>query len=52
MHVTAEIRGATLKVGDAFLWQDGRLSALDHPEVRRVAEKYPDRPGLEAGSWV
>jgi len=51
MHVTAEIHGATLQVGDRFLWQEGRLSALDHPRVLEIAEKYPDRPGIEAGLW-
>jgi len=51
MHVTAEVRGATLKVGDNFVWNDGRLSALDHPEVKRVAAKYPDRPGLDPKAW-
>ncbi len=51
MHVTAEIRGATLKVGDKFLWKDGRPSALDHPKVAEIAKKYPDRPGLQADLW-
>ena len=51
MHVTAEVRGATLKVGDSFVWNEGRLSALEHPEVKRVAAKYPDRPGLDPRAW-
>jgi hypothetical protein len=51
MHVTAEVRGATLKIGDNYLWKDGRLTALDHPAVAAVAKKYPDRPGLDADRW-
>jgi hypothetical protein len=51
MHVTAEIRGATLKVGEKYLWKDGRPSALDHPKVAEIAKKYPDRPGLQADAW-
>jgi hypothetical protein len=46
LHVTAELRGATLHVGDHVIYDSGRLTALDHPEVRAVAERYPDRPGL------
>jgi leucyl aminopeptidase (aminopeptidase T) len=51
MHVTAEIRGATLQVGDKYLWKDGRLTALDHPAVKAIAAKYPGRPGLDADLW-
>lgn len=51
MHVTAEIRGATLRVGDEYLWKDGRPSALDHPAVEAVARTYPDRPGLDHSLW-
>lgn len=51
MHVTAEVRGATLKVGDNYVWRDGRLSALDHPAVAEVAARYPGRPGLRTELW-
>jgi hypothetical protein len=46
LHVTAELRGATLKVGDHVIYDRGRLTALDHPEVQAVAGRYPDRPSL------
>lgn len=46
LHVTAELRGATLQVGAQVVYDRGGLTALDHPEVRAVAARYPDRPGL------
>jgi len=51
LHATAEVRGATLKVGDNYVWVDGRPTALDHPKVAEVAKKYPGRPGLDASLW-
>lgn len=47
MHCTGDIRQPTLKVGDAFVYIKGHLTALDNPVVKAVAEKYPGRPGLE-----
>ena len=46
LHVTAELRGATLRIGDELVEDRGRLAALDHPEVRSLAARYTDRPGL------
>lgn len=46
MHITADIRSATWRVGEALVHDRGRLTALDHPEVLAVAAKYPDRPGI------
>lgn len=46
VHITADIRHATLKVGDTLVYDNGYLCALDDPEVIAVAQKYPDRPGL------
>jgi hypothetical protein len=51
VHVTAEVRGATLKVGDNYVWKDGHLGSIDHPEVLKVAARYPDRPGLATDLW-
>ena len=51
LHVTAEIRGATWQVGDALVHDRGHLTALDHPEVRAVADRYPDRPGPLSEPW-
>ena len=46
MHCTGDIRTATFRVGNTFVHDRGRLTALDHPAVLAVAAKYPDRPGL------
>jgi len=34
------------KVGDQLVHDHGHLTALDHPKVKEIAEKYPERPGL------
>jgi hypothetical protein len=47
MHCTGDIRTATFRVGDTLIHDRGHLTALDHPAVRAVAERYPGRPGLE-----
>lgn len=49
-HVTGDTRTATFRVGDAVIHDHGRLTVLDNPEVKRVAEKYPGRPGLDAST--
>jgi len=46
LHITGDLRTATWKVGDQLVHDRGHLTALDHPKVKAVAEKYPDRPGL------
>jgi hypothetical protein len=46
LHITGDIRNATWKVGGRLVHDQGYLTALDHPEVRAVAARYPDRPGL------
>jgi hypothetical protein len=46
MHCTGDIQGATWRVGDAFILEQGHMTALDAPEVRAIAAKYPGRPGL------
>jgi hypothetical protein len=45
MHCTGDIQGATWRVGDVLILDRGHMTALDHPKVRAVAAKYPDRPG-------
>ena len=47
MHITGDLRDATWKVGDTLIHDRGHLTALDHPKVREIAEKYPNRPGLK-----
>jgi hypothetical protein len=46
MHITGDLRTATWRVGEDLIHDQGRLSALDHPKVKEIAAKYPDRPGL------
>ncbi len=47
LHITGDLRTATWRVGDQLVHDRGHLTALDHPKVIAVAEKYPDRPGLK-----
>lgn len=51
VHISAEVNGATVQIGENIVYKDGRLTAFDHPEVQRIAAKYPNRPGLEPGLW-
>ena len=46
MHISAELRGGDLKIGENYVYKDGRITTADHPKVRAIAEKYKDRPGL------
>jgi hypothetical protein len=52
MHISAELRGGDLKIGDKYVYQNGRITTADHPKVRAIAEKYKDRPGLEPEKWL
>ncbi len=46
LHITGDLRAATWRVGDQLIHDRGHLFALDHPKVKEIAAKYPDRPGL------
>ena len=46
VHITADILDATWRVGENLVLDRGRLTALGHPDVLAVAEKYPGRPGV------
>lgn len=46
LHITGDLRTATWKVGDHLIHDRGHMTALDHPKVKAIAEKHPDRPGL------
>ena len=46
LHITGDLRSATWRIGDHLVHDHGHLTALDHPKVKEVAEKYPGRPGL------
>jgi hypothetical protein len=47
MHITGDVRKATWRVGDRLVHDRGHLTVLDHPKVKEIAAKYPDRPGLK-----
>jgi hypothetical protein len=49
MHCTGDIRTATFRVGGKLVHDRGHLTALDHPAVKAIEEKYPGRPGAESG---
>jgi len=46
LHVTADIRNPTLRVGDTLVYDRGRLAVLDDPQVLAVADRYPGRPSV------
>ena len=46
VHITGDLRKATWRVGNHLIHDRGRMTALDHPKVKEIADKYPDRPGL------
>jgi hypothetical protein len=52
LHISAELRGGELKIGDEYVYKNGRITTADHPKVRAIAEKYKDRPGLEPERWL
>jgi hypothetical protein len=35
-----------LKLGNELVYERGRLSLLDSPEIKEIAARYPDRPGV------
>jgi hypothetical protein len=45
MHCTGDIQEATWRVGEVLVHDRGQLTALAHPAVVAVAERYPGRPG-------
>jgi hypothetical protein len=52
MHCTGDIRRSTWRIGDTVLLDRGRMTVLDHPAVREIAEKYGDRPNIAGGAGV
>jgi hypothetical protein len=46
VHCTGDIIRPTFRVGDYLVYDDGRLTVLDSPEIASIAAKYPGRPGL------
>jgi hypothetical protein len=47
LHITADIRTPTLRVGNTLVYDRGHLTVLDNPEVLAVTRKYPGRPGID-----
>ena len=47
MRVTGEIERDARRIGDRLVHENGRLTALDDPEVKAIAAKYPGHPGLD-----
>jgi len=52
MHISAELRGGDLKIGENYVYKDGRITTADQPKVRAISEKYKDRPGLQPEKWL
>jgi len=46
VHITGDLEGATLKLDDQFVYENGRLSTLDAPAIKEIAARYPNRPGV------
>jgi hypothetical protein len=46
-HITGDIRQATFTIGDATIYENGRLTALRDTAVMAIAAKYPQRPGVD-----
>ncbi len=46
VHVTGDLQGATLQVGDRPVYDHGRLTVLDLPEIKAITAHYPDQPGV------
>jgi hypothetical protein len=46
VHITGDLQGATLRVDDHLVYDRGRLKTLDLEEIKSIAARYPDRPGI------
>jgi hypothetical protein len=52
LHITAELRGATFRVGEADVYKEGRLTALDDAGIEELREKIEPRSPSGAEAWV
>jgi len=52
LHTAAEVRGATLTIGNATLHDNGRLGVVDDPRVKEVAARHRDQPGFDGTRWL
>jgi len=46
VHITGDLQGASLQLGEALVYDFGRLTTLDLPEIKELSAHYPDRPGI------
>lgn len=46
VHITGDLEGATLKLDDQAVYNQGRLCTADLPEIKAIAARHPDRPGV------
>lgn len=46
VHITGDLHGATLKLDDQLVYDQGHLCTLDLDEVKELAARYPNRPGV------
>ena len=52
LHTAAEVRGATLTIGNSILHDKGKLGVLDDPRVKAVADRFTGQPGLDGDRWL
>jgi hypothetical protein len=45
-HVTGDLMDVDLKIAGKVAWDKGYMLELDNPELKKVAAKYPDLPGI------
>jgi hypothetical protein len=45
-HVTGDLMDIDLKIAGKVAWDKGYMLELDNPELKKIAAKYPDLPGI------
>jgi hypothetical protein len=46
VHITGDLQGASLQLGDKLVYDRGRLTTLELPEIKELAARFPERPGI------
>jgi hypothetical protein len=52
LHLTAELRGATFRVGDINVYKEGHLTALDQPGIVELTKAYGKDLHSNPEAWV
>ena len=52
LHVTAELRKATFRVGETDFYKEGHLKALDDPNILELAKQFDRPPRWNPEAWV